>query len=80
MVGRRGPVTTAPRRGFQKAAPWGSFSIASATVPPGSDGDIRNEIIGYAGALPTLFGDVNGDGVVDINDYTAARRLIGTRL
>jgi hypothetical protein len=41
---------------------------------------IRNQIIGYAGAMPTLLGDINGDGVVDINDYSAARLWLGTRL
>jgi hypothetical protein len=40
---------------------------------------IRNEVI-YAGALPMIFGDINGDGVVDLNDYAAARKYLGTRL
>jgi Bacterial Ig domain/Dockerin type I domain len=43
-------------------------------------GLIRNEYLGIGGASPTIFGDVNGDGTVDVNDYNAARRLIGTTL
>ena len=30
--------------------------------------------------MPTIFGDVNGDGKVDINDYNLVRKLIGTHL
>lgn len=41
---------------------------------------IRNSYLGINGAVPTLFGDINGDGVVDANDYNAARRRIGTVL
>ena len=39
---------------------------------------IHNQMLGLPGAVPTLFGDINGDGQVDINDYTAVRKLIGT--
>ena len=39
---------------------------------------IRNQMLGLG--TPTLFGDINGDGKVDILDYTAVRRLIGTHL
>ncbi|MGZ3387848.1 MAG: hypothetical protein ACXVB5_23505 [Isosphaeraceae bacterium] len=41
---------------------------------------IRNQILGLLGAMPTIFGDINGDGTVDINDYTAVRELIDTQL
>jgi len=42
---------------------------------------IRNQIPGFClGAVPTIFGDINGDGKVDINDYIAVRNLIGTHL
>ena len=41
---------------------------------------IRNEYLGIGGATPTIFGDIDGNGTVDINDYNAVRRLIGTRL
>ncbi len=42
---------------------------------------IRNQMPGFClGTLPTLCGDINGDGKVDINDYTAVRKLIGTHL
>jgi hypothetical protein len=39
---------------------------------------IRNQMLGLLRAVPTLFGDINGDGKVDILDYTAVRKLIGT--
>ena len=32
---------------------------------------VRNEMLGLLGAVPTIFGDINGDGKVDINDYNA---------
>ena len=41
---------------------------------------VRNQYLGIAGAVPTIFGDINGDGVVDVNDYSAVRKLVGTRL
>ena len=41
---------------------------------------IRNQMLGVLGAVPTIFGDILGDGTVDINDYTAVRELIGTTL
>ena len=41
---------------------------------------IRNMYLGFAGAVPTIFGDINGDGVVDVNDYNAARQQVNTRL
>ncbi len=41
---------------------------------------IRNQMLGLLGAMPTIFGDILGDGTVDINDYTAVRKLIGTQL
>ena len=37
-------------------------------------------MLGFLGAVPTIFGDINGDGKVDILDYTAVRKLIGTHL
>src|SRR5262249_46672056 len=39
---------------------------------------VRNELLGIIS--PTLFGDINGDGKVDINDYNAVRARIGTKL
>ena len=33
-----------------------------------------------AGAKPTIFGDINGDGKVNVDDYNAERLLIGTSL
>jgi Dockerin type I domain len=41
---------------------------------------VRNEYLGIAGAVPTLIGDVNGDGKVDVNDYNAVRKNIGLTL
>jgi hypothetical protein len=39
---------------------------------------VRNEILGLAPI--TIYGDINGDGKVDINDYNAVRARIGTTL
>ncbi len=41
---------------------------------------IRNEWLGIGGARPTIFGDINGDGKVNVADYNAERLLIGTSL
>jgi hypothetical protein len=41
---------------------------------------IRNEWLGIGGAKPTIFGDINGDGTVNVLDYNAERLLIGTTL
>ena len=41
---------------------------------------IRNEWLGIGGAKPTIFGDINGDGMVNVADYNAERLLIGTSL
>lgn len=41
---------------------------------------VRNQMLGFMGATPTIFGDINGDGKVDINDYIAVRKAIGTQL
>ena len=41
---------------------------------------IRNEMLSLMGAMPTIFGDINGDGVVKINNYNAVRARIGTTL
>jgi hypothetical protein len=73
----------------------GNASIATFTrrldVLPGDFNDdgtvtqqdailIRNEYLAVGGASPTIFGDINGDGVVDVNDYNAVRQRIGTHL
>ena len=73
----------------------GSASIATFTrrldVLPGDFNDdgvvnsqdmvgVRNEFLGFAGAVPTIFGDINGDGTVDINDYNAVKKLLFTTL
>ena len=41
---------------------------------------IRNEWLGINGAKPTIFGDINGDGKVNVEDYNLERLLIGTSL
>ena len=41
---------------------------------------IRNEWLGIGGAKPTIFGDINGDGKVNVEDYNLERLLIGTSL
>ncbi|MFO0890597.1 MAG: dockerin type I repeat-containing protein [Isosphaeraceae bacterium] len=37
----------------------------------------RNQILGLAGAMPTIAGDINGDGVVDMSDFLALRNRLG---
>ncbi len=39
---------------------------------------IRHQMLRFEGAVPTIFTDINGDGKVDINDYIAVRKLIGS--
>ena len=34
----------------------------------------------FAGAVPTIYGDINGDGTVNVEDYNLVRSLIGTVL
>jgi hypothetical protein len=41
---------------------------------------IRNEWLGVGGAKPTIFGDLIGNGTVNVEDYNAERLLIGTSL
>ena len=41
-------------------------------------GAIRNVIVGVA--PPSVFADIDGNAVVDINDYNAVRRRVGTHL
>ncbi len=41
---------------------------------------VRNEYLGFSAASPTIFGDIDGNGVVDVNDYNAIRRRLGTHL
>jgi hypothetical protein len=41
---------------------------------------VRNEWLKIGGATATIFGDLNGDGDVDINDYNIVRAAIGTSL
>ena len=57
----------------------GDFNDDGAVTQQDAIG-IRNEYIGFAGASPTTFGDINGDGAVDVNDYNEARRRIGVVL
>jgi hypothetical protein len=41
---------------------------------------VHNEFLRKNGALPTIFGDVVGDGTVDSKDYKAEKKLVGTKL
>ena len=41
---------------------------------------VRNEWLRTNGAVPTIFGDINGDGVVNLADYNDVRAAIGTSL
>jgi Right handed beta helix region len=42
--------------------------------------DVRNEFHGIGGAMPTIFGDILGEGTVNAKDLKATKRLEGTRL
>lgn len=67
----------------------GDFLKALTVLPGDFNGDgvvtiqdatgIRNQLPGF-GSVPTVFGDLDGDGDVDTDDYNQARRRIGTRL
>ncbi len=41
---------------------------------------IRNESTGKHGAMPTIFGDVLGNGTVNSTDYRAAKHFLGAKL
>ena len=41
---------------------------------------IRNEWLRINGAVPTVFGDINGDSVVNVIDYNDVRERVGTSL
>jgi len=41
---------------------------------------VRNEWLRINGAVPTIFGDINGDGFVNVTDYNDVGRQVGTRL
>ena len=41
---------------------------------------VRNAYLGYQGAVPTVIEDINGDAVVDVNDYNLVRQRNGTKL
>ena len=41
---------------------------------------IRNEWKGKKEAVPTIYGEILGDGTVNASDYNAARKRVGTRL
>ena len=92
MITLAQPINTADRVTFTIT----SSTIATYTrrldVLPGDVNDdgvvtmqdaliVRNEYLGFAAVtIPVIFLDVNGDGVVDVNDYNSVRRLIGTKL
>jgi Dockerin type I domain len=42
--------------------------------------DVQDEWMGMAGAVPTIFGDIDGDGMVGQSDYLAVRQRINTKL
>jgi hypothetical protein len=41
---------------------------------------VRAEWQGTAGAHPTVFGEILGDGTVNVGDYNAVRKRVGTML
>ena len=68
----------------------GGYSLPFAVLPGDFNGDgvvnsqdmvgIRNQIQGTGPPELRIWADVNGDGQVDISDYTAARKRLGKRL
>jgi hypothetical protein len=41
---------------------------------------VRNEFLGFNGAAPTIFGDINGNGTVNITDYNLVKKFLFTTL
>ena len=43
---------------------------------------VHNQMAQYLGLgqTPSVWADLNGDGVVDVNDYTTVKKLLNTRL
>ena len=85
------PIDRADRVTIIIVDPGISIFIRRLDVLPGDFNDdgvvnsqdlagIRNEWLGIGGAKPTIFGDINGDGLVNVLDYNAERLLIGTTL
>jgi hypothetical protein len=85
------PIDRADRVTIIIVDPGISIFIRRLDVLPGDFNDdgvvnsqdlagIRNEWLGVGGAKPTIFGDINGDGLVNVLDYNAERLLIGTSL
>jgi hypothetical protein len=86
------PINTADRVTFTISNPTIATYTRRLDVLPGDVNDdgvvtlqdaliVRNEYLGLAPVtIPVIFLDVDGDGVVDVNDYNDIRRLIGTEL
>ena len=51
----------------------GLVNIQDATI-------VHSAYSGFAGVIPSIFTDTNGDGVTDVSDYNAIRRRLGTQL
>jgi hypothetical protein len=70
----------------------GDFSLGFAVLPGDFTGDgvvtaqdavgVRNQMPPYLslGAIPSVFADLDGSGIVDVSDYNQVRRRIGQRL
>jgi hypothetical protein len=66
------------------------FGLKFAVLPGDFNGDgivnaqdlvgIRNQIQGTGDPALRIWADIDGDGTVDLNDYTKARKKLGTHL
>jgi hypothetical protein len=83
-------VTATPQAGTGPNIALGHVSNGFSVLPGDVDGDgvvssqdavlVRNMFLGFGGGVVTIFGDLDGSVVVDVNDYNAVRRRVGTKL
>jgi hypothetical protein len=67
-----------------------NFTNPFAVLPGDFNGDrvvnsqdlvgIRNQILGFGDPAFAIWADVDGNGIVDINDYKAAQKRVGRKL
>jgi hypothetical protein len=87
-----GPINAADRITFTIRSPTVASYTRRLDVLPGDVNDdgvvtlqdalvVRNDYLGFAPVtIPVVFLDVNGDVIVDVNDYNTVRRFIGAQL
>ncbi len=86
------PIDAADRITFTIRSPTVASFTRQLDVLPGDVNDdgivtlqdalaVRNDYLGFAPVtIPVAFLELNGDGVVDVNDYNVVRRFIGAQL